>query len=115
MGELRYELHSLFGQYLGHQNLSISNTKTLDRGKGILEGPSLGFAPREPIKVSTRGQFHVLEKIYVIESLDKDKSQTHKTTINRVYPIPTGKLTTLHNVDEFTVDWSIANTNLLKD
>ncbi|KAH1082361.1 hypothetical protein J1N35_022122, partial [Gossypium stocksii] len=55
--ELRSELTSLFGQYLGHSSLAPTNATV--KGKGILRGgPLPGFAPKHPIEVSTSGQVH---------------------------------------------------------
>ncbi|MBA0655857.1 hypothetical protein Goklo_008280 [Gossypium klotzschianum] len=81
-GELRSELYSLFGQYLGYQNLSMRNTKTLVR-----ESVDKDIANHKPIKPS---------------SIESTPFQLGKEVKDLELA------TTLRNVDKFAVDLEYA-------
>ncbi|KAH1030136.1 hypothetical protein J1N35_046051 [Gossypium stocksii] len=113
MDELRYELQSLFEQYLGHPNPTTSNTATSAKGTRILGALFPRFIIKEPIEVSIRGRVHVLGNLSIMDFIDKNMTNLEPikppsieyTLFKLGEEIKDMELTAkLRNVDDFTIE-----------
>ncbi|KAH1055374.1 hypothetical protein J1N35_033439 [Gossypium stocksii] len=77
--EFKGELHSLFGQYLGHSNPATGATA---KRKGVLGGPPPGFAPKDSVD-PTNGQVPASVSTHSIPELGSVHFQSRSTVLDR--------------------------------
>ncbi|KAH1090549.1 hypothetical protein J1N35_017806 [Gossypium stocksii] len=56
--QLRFELHNLFGQYLGNPTPAASNAVAPTKGKGTLGADPPEFTPKNPLEAPSGGPSH---------------------------------------------------------